>query len=147
KSLVHPAVGVAAPGELRLSMFETVREFGLEQLAWTGELETQRRRHAEYFLELAEQAEREFWGPAASTWHARLDAAHDNLRAALEWGLTAGGDTGGVLALRLAAALARFWYTRGYHNEGRHWLTRALANAPARSAARMKALHGTAWLA
>ena len=145
KSLVHPVQ--AAPGEVRLSMFETIREFGLEQLAWTGELEAQRRRHAEYFLELAEQAEPELWGPAASTWHARLDAEHDNLRAALEWGLTAGDDTGGVLALRLAGALARFWWTRTYHSEGRHWLTRALANAPAWSAARMKALHGAAWLA
>jgi hypothetical protein len=65
KSLIHPVA--AAPGEIRLSMFETVREFGLEQLAWTGELETQRRRHGEYFLELAQQAEPELWGPAAST--------------------------------------------------------------------------------
>jgi predicted ATPase/DNA-binding CsgD family transcriptional regulator/transcriptional regulator with XRE-family HTH domain len=145
KSLVHPVV--AAPGEVRLSMFETIREFGLEQLAWTGELEKQQRRHTEYFLELAEQAEPELWGPAASIWHARLDAEHDNIRAALEWGLTAGGQTGSVLAVRLAAALARFWYTRSYHSEGRQWLTRALANAPAKSAARMKALHGAAWLA
>jgi non-specific serine/threonine protein kinase len=145
KSLVHPVV--AAPGEVRLSMFETIREFGLEQLAWTGELEKQQRRHTEYFLELAEQAEPELWGPAASTWHARLDAEHDNIRAALEWGLTAGGQTGSVVALRLAAALARFWWTRSYHNEGRRWLTRALANAPAGSAVRMKALHGAAWLA
>ena len=146
KSLVHPVVA-AAPGEVRLSMLETIREFGLEQLAWTGELEAQRRRHAEYFLELAEQAEPELWGPAANTWHARLDAEHDNLRAALEWGLTAGDEAGGVLALRLGAALTRFWYTRSHHSEGRVWLTRALANAPARSAARMKALHGTGWLA
>jgi non-specific serine/threonine protein kinase len=145
KSLVHPIM--AAPGEVRLSMLETICEFGLEQLAWTGELETQRRRHAEYFLELAEQAEPELWGPAASTWHARLDAEHDNLRAALEWGLTAGVETGSVLALRLAGALARFWWTRSYHSEGRTWLARALADAPAGSAARMKALHGAAWLA
>jgi tetratricopeptide (TPR) repeat protein len=49
--------------------------------------------------------------------------------------------------VRLAAALARFWYTRGYHAEGRQWLTRALADAPAGSTTRMKALHATAWLA
>jgi len=145
KSLVHPVV--TAPGEVRLSMYETMREFGLEQLAWTGEVEAGRRRHAEYFLELAEQAEPELWGPTASAWHARLDAEHDNLRAALEWGLTAGGDAGSVLAPRLAAALARFWWTRSYHSEGRQWLTRALAIAPAGSAVRMKALHGAAWLA
>jgi predicted ATPase/DNA-binding CsgD family transcriptional regulator/DNA-binding XRE family transcriptional regulator len=145
KSLLHPVM--AAPAEVRLGMLETIREFGLEQLAWTGELEAQRRQHAEYFLELAEQAEPELWRPAASSWHARLDAEHDNLRAALEWGLTTGGVAGSLLALRLAAALARFWWTRSYHGEGRHWLTRAIVNAPSWSAARMKALHGAAWLA
>ena len=135
------------PGEVRITMLETTREFGLEQLAWTGELDTVRRRHAEYFLALAERIEPELWGPAASRWHARLEAEHDNLRAALDWGLAAGDETRRNVALRLAGALARFWWTRGHFGEGLQWLARALAIAPARSAARAKALHAAGWLA
>lgn len=145
KSLLNPIA--AAPGEVRFDMLETIREFGIEQLESNGELEARRRRHAEFFLALAEQAEPEMWGPAASTWHARLNTEHDNLRAALEWSLSATSESDSVLALRLAAALARFWWTRGYHREGLHWLTRALVGAPNSTPERMKALHAAAWLA
>jgi non-specific serine/threonine protein kinase len=145
KSLVRTVV--AAPGQTRLAMLETTREFCLEQAAETGELEALRRCHARYYLALAEQAEAELWGPAASYWLDRLAADHDNMRAALEWGLSEGGPIGGEIALRLAGALARYWWTRSYLVEGQHWLTRALASAHGRSAARMKALHGAGWLA
>jgi non-specific serine/threonine protein kinase len=69
------------------------------------------------------------------------------MRAALEWGLTEAGPTGHEIALRLASALARYWWTRSYLVEGQHWLARALAACPGASAARMKALHGAGWLA
>jgi hypothetical protein len=95
-------------------MLETAREFGLEQLAWRSELDVLRSRHARYFLALAEQAEPELWGPAAGMWLRRLEAEHDNVRAALEWGLTLGGETGRTIALRLAGALASFWWTRDH---------------------------------
>ena len=86
KSLLRSVV--TSPGQARLTMLETTREFALEQLAATGELETLRRRHAEYYLALAERAESELWGTAASAWLDRLAAEHDNMRAALEWGLS-----------------------------------------------------------
>ena len=145
KSLVRPHV--TAAGEVRLTMFETIREFGLEQLAWTGELEAMRRQHAEYFAVLAEQAEPGLGGPAARTWLDRLEMEHNNLRAALEWSLSVGGDRGSQKALRLGGALARFWWTRNYWDEGAEWLKGALAGAPGRTAERMKALHGAGWLA
>lgn len=128
-------------------MLETTREFGLEQLAANGELATLRRRHAEYYQALAERAEPELWGPSASAWLDQLAAEHDNMRAALEWGLSDGGPIGGEIALRLAGALARYWWTRSYQVEGQQWLSRALAATPGRSAAHMKALHGAGWLA
>jgi len=145
KSLVRAIVD--SPGQARLTMLETTREFGLEQLAATDELEILRRRHAEYYMALAEQAEPELWGPSASAWLDRLAAEHDNMRAALEWALTDDGPIGGPIALRLAGALARYWWTRSYLMEGQHWLARALASTPGRSAAHMKALHGAGWLA
>jgi non-specific serine/threonine protein kinase len=127
-------------------MLETTREFGLEQLAWSGELELLRRRHAGYFLALAEQAEPELWGPAAGAWLERLNAERDNFRAALDWCLASGGAANVTTALRMAGALARFWWMRGPFCEGRQWLARALEAAPERSVARMKALHGAGWL-
>ena len=140
----------AADGDLRFGMLETVREYGLEVLAATGEESLARRSHATYFLALAETAERELRGAEQPYWLARLETEHDNLRAALAWCLEQGEP---VLGLRLAGALWRFWYVRGHFGEGRRWLERALtAPGPAGSdreavAARARALHGAGVLA
>jgi non-specific serine/threonine protein kinase len=136
----------AGPGEVRVGMFETIREFGLELLAWSGELEAVRRQHAEYFLRLAESGAPELGGPAARGWLDRLEVEHDNLRAALEWGL-ANPTQGGEMALRIAAALGRFWWLRGHFDEGRRWLNRALSVATGSASVTMKALHAAGWLA
>nr|MBA2450355.1 tetratricopeptide repeat protein [Chloroflexota bacterium] len=73
-----------------------------------------------------EEGERRLGGPEQSDWAARLDEEHPNLRAALTWALQAGaGDP--VLAARLAGALWRFWFRRGYLSEGSWWLQQALA--------------------
>jgi tetratricopeptide (TPR) repeat protein len=58
------------------------------------------------------------------SWLARLDAEHDNLRAALRWTLDQGDAAG---ALRLAGALGRYWAHRGHLSEGRQWCAEALA--------------------
>ncbi|MBM3475858.1 MAG: adenylate/guanylate cyclase domain-containing protein [Armatimonadetes bacterium] len=107
---------------MRFRMLETVREFGKEQLP-AGELADLRQRHAEWFSQLAEEAEAELEGPDLAKWIRTLREDHDNLRAALEWAL--GGRT--EMALRTAAALWRFWETTGSLAEGRHWLERGLA--------------------
>jgi non-specific serine/threonine protein kinase len=136
-----------ARGALRYHLLETVREYALERLAEAGEGERVRRRHATFFLALAERAEPAMLRAGDAAAADGLEAEHDNLRAALEWCLTAGGEAEADAALRLAGALAWFWWTRNHHNEGRRWLARALAASPGRSAARMKALHGAGWLA
>jgi len=111
--------GDDAAGEARVGMLETVREYGLEQLAAGGQAEAVRRAHAAYYLSLAEEAEPELRGAAQVEWLERLDVEWDNLRAALEWLLRQGDLTNG---LRLAGALWRFWLVRGYLSEGRGWL-------------------------
>src|SRR5262249_2891874 len=111
-------------GEPRLRMLESVREFALELLADSGELEATARRHAEFFLALAEAAEPHLQGAAQNEWLARLEAEHDNLRAALAWALAHGRVE---LALRPAWALGRFWLMHGHLREGRRWLEQALA--------------------
>jgi predicted ATPase/DNA-binding CsgD family transcriptional regulator/transcriptional regulator with XRE-family HTH domain len=136
----------AGAGDVRVGMFETIREFGLEQLVSTGELDPARRRHTAYFLALAHKAEPGLAGPAARAWLDHLEIEHDNLRAALEWCLSTPTQVGEI-AQDLAGILSRFWWLAGHFSEGRRWLARALAAAPAPSEARMRALHGAGWLA
>jgi predicted ATPase/DNA-binding CsgD family transcriptional regulator len=111
-------------GERRFGMLETLRDYALERLAAAGEETETRRRHAAYCLHLARHAEPRLAIP--QDWVGRLQAEHDNLRAALSWSLRHDPE----LALRLAGALWRFWSQRGYWSEGRGWLEQALAAAP-----------------
>jgi tetratricopeptide (TPR) repeat protein len=113
-------------GSPRFTMLETIREFGLERLAASGDADTLHRAHADFFLTLAEEAEPKLTGPDQIGWLDRLESEHDNLRAALGW-LERADDR--ERRLRLATALWRFWWTRGYLTEGRAWLDQALANA------------------
>jgi predicted ATPase/class 3 adenylate cyclase len=139
KSLLRQEEGPGA--EPRFVMLGTIREYGLECLKAAGEWESARRAHLRHFLGLAEQAEAELTGPRQSLWLDRLESEHGNLRAALSWAEEHGEAEEG---LRLAAALWRFWLTRGHMREGRERLERLLAlpGAGARTSARARGLHG-----
>ncbi len=90
-------------GEPRFMMLETIHEYARERLEERGEAHTLRRQHAEYYLELAELAEPRLWGGSEQRgWLERLEADHENLRAALTWFLKTGSPE---LGLRLAGAL------------------------------------------
>jgi predicted ATPase len=118
----------------RWTMLETIREYGLECLEASGEALLVRRRHADYFLAVAEQAEPALIGPDQNRWLDRLDREHDNLQAVfsrLTSGTFAPTERDPTVALRLAGALWRFWYIRGPVTEGREWLEAALHAAPA----------------
>ncbi len=142
----HENRGSDAP-EPRLTLLETIREYGMERLEAHGEAGTLRERHAAYYLTLAEAAEPESGGPDQAAWSARLEREHDNMRAALHWAQDRGHATRG---LRLAGALWRFWSMRGYLSEGRLWLRAMLrleASADDALPDRVKALIGLAMLA
>jgi predicted ATPase/DNA-binding XRE family transcriptional regulator len=128
KSLIQRREG---DGETRFTMLETIRGYALAVLGARGEEEEMRRRHAQYYLELAETAAQHLGTGQASCWQQRLDRELDNLRAALAWALRDG--TQGAIALRLVNALGRYWYQRSRFKEGRTWLEEALAlpNTPA----------------
>ena len=91
-----------------------------------------RRRHAACFLALAEQAEPHLSRAEAGAWLDRLQADHDNIRAALAWGDQAQetGDGAGDFLPRLSGALWMFWWQRGHFAEGRRWLEAALRHPP-----------------
>jgi non-specific serine/threonine protein kinase len=123
-----------AGGQARFAMLNTIRDYARERLEEQREGEAQRARHAAFFLELAESAAAGLRGAEQKRWLTRLERAHDDLRAALEWSL-GGGDL--ETGLRLAAALWWFWYLRGHYDEARRTLSRAVLSesdplAPAR---------------
>jgi predicted ATPase/DNA-binding CsgD family transcriptional regulator len=131
--------------EPRLLMLETVREYGLESLASSGELELTRQAHAAYYLQLSEQAEPQLRGPQQALWFNRLEAEHDNCRAALGWALEKGERE---LGLRLVGALWEFWLVRGHFTEGQGWLERVLERSrDAAPALQAKAFTGAGSLA
>ena len=129
-------------GPPRYFMLETVHEFALERLAARGEETTIRRRHRDYFLELAERL-----NPIDR--HAGIQELlleRNNLRAALQWSLDEDG--GADETLRLAFILWRYWVETGSITEGRHWLDAALARGrPSDRALEARALDAAAFLA
>ncbi|HET6616903.1 MAG TPA: tetratricopeptide repeat protein [Gemmatimonadota bacterium] len=111
-------------GEPRFEMLDTIRECGRRVLIDTGELGELQRRHAEYFLGLAERAEPGLAGKGQTAWLDRLESELQNLRAALDWALESGEIE---LAVRLGSALWSFWWLRGHFTEMRWKLDQALA--------------------
>jgi len=101
-------------GEPRFGMLETIREYGLEQLARSGELEMIQHRHTTYFLDLAIEAGRQLLGADQVRWLDRLDRDHDNVHAALGRAIDRGN---AELGMRMAVSLAYFWYFRGHYSE------------------------------
>jgi predicted ATPase/class 3 adenylate cyclase/Tfp pilus assembly protein PilF len=108
----------------RFTMLQTIRAFGLEQLAVSGEEEAARAAHAAIFSRLAADAEPHLTSRDAVAWLDRLDADDDNLRAALVW-LRERNDA--AVAVAMAAALWRFWWLRGHFSAGRGQLDAVLA--------------------
>ena len=145
KSLVQQVA--TTDGEPRFRMLETIREFGLEQLAAAGETEATMQRLAGWCRSQLEGIEEAFFTAMQGRWVERLEAEHDNLRAVLAWAIERGD---AATAQSLVEKLAWFWIPRGYLSEGRSWGERALAlgdASPTPERARTLARTGTvAWL-
>jgi predicted ATPase/DNA-binding CsgD family transcriptional regulator len=130
----------------RLSMLETIREFGFEQLNHTHELKSARRAHAAFYLAFAEDAERRLTGADQKNWLKRLEREQDNLRAALYWAIE---HSEVEFAQRMAGALQPFWFRRGHWSEGRRWLEDSLvieSTATLNQSVRANALYGAGML-
>jgi predicted ATPase/class 3 adenylate cyclase len=125
--------------EPRFAMLETIREYGLELLVASGELESVREAHAMYFLELSERADLDLSASDSPERLDRLEQEHDNVRAAMHWSLE-DIERREQIALRMGGALRSFWYVRGYLSEGLDFLERAMMGSneveePTRAAA------------
>ncbi len=114
KSLLRQIEGPDA--ESRFEMLETIREYGSLLLHEEGEIDTARRRHADFFLDLARRAESRLEGPDQALWFDLLEAEHGNVQSALDW-LLIKGDV--ETAVRMGTALWWFWWVRGHFGEMR----------------------------
>jgi predicted ATPase/DNA-binding SARP family transcriptional activator len=150
KSLVRQEIPTDA--EPRFGMLETIREYALDQLDASGEGPEMRDRHLDYYLALAEEADAGLLGPQQVGWCDRLEAEHDNVRAAFAWVLTALDDhvpvTSGLTraptrleaGIRLADALELFWMLRGHSRETWQRVMALADHTSANTAARAKIL-------
>jgi predicted ATPase/DNA-binding CsgD family transcriptional regulator len=111
-------------GAARYWLLETIRQYASEKLKESGEEPAIRRRHADFFLDLAEEAEPELKGSRQVLWVQKLSTEHDNLRAAMRWLL---GEEELEQVARLGWALWLFWWIRGFFAEGWRWMEEALA--------------------
>ncbi|MCZ1002352.1 LuxR family transcriptional regulator [Streptomyces mirabilis] len=125
----------------RYRLLATIRQYGRERLAESGQERRTLRRHHDFYLALAERVADGWYGPGQKEALARLRAEHANLLAALAYG----DDPQATLAL--AAALRFHWCAGGFLAEGRRQLDRALAAAPEPSPARSRALCAASWVA
>jgi len=140
KSLLRKRDSGGAP---RYWMLETIREYAGERLEESGEEEELRRRHAEWFVALAEEAAPHLTG-SPKAWLDRLEDENANMRTALDC-LEASGS--GESMQRLCGAIWRFWTIRGHIAEGRRRLDAALEADSRATIARGRTLNGATVMA
>jgi predicted ATPase len=124
-------------GEPRFFLLETIREFAAEQLEASGAVREARRRHAEYYLDLAEPGSLPLDSDEATAWLARAEVERANLRAALGWLIEHGTVD---QALTLGRRLSSLWLHRGPLAEGSDWLERVLSRSGGDGSLRASAL-------
>jgi predicted ATPase/DNA-binding SARP family transcriptional activator/DNA-binding CsgD family transcriptional regulator len=143
KSLI--VAKVVSGRSVRYRMLEPIRQYAQEKLQESAEEESTRRRHAEYFLGLAQEADPELLGEQQEEWFRLLEREHANFRAALGWAFSR---EEAKLGLRLAVALYEFWDVHGHIGEGRGWLEKGIsASGSTTESTRARALNDAGWMA
>jgi predicted ATPase/class 3 adenylate cyclase/DNA-binding CsgD family transcriptional regulator len=145
-SLVDQSLVIAEERDagVRYRLLETVRQYGLERLAETGEEDALRGRHRDFFLALAERAAPHLETGRQREWLQLLDPEAANLAAAIEYALRSEAR----LALRFCAGLYRWWCARGRFAEAEHSHSRSLdACGDREPALRARAFVGRAYVA
>ena len=113
-------------GGSRYWMLETIREFAAAELEASGDADSLRLRHAEFFTAFAERADPHLrHGPDQQQWVERMAGDYDNVRAAMTFAL----EHELTLALRLVGRLAFFVWLRGGFGEAKAWLDAILPRA------------------
>jgi hypothetical protein len=110
----------------RYRLLETTRVYALEKLTASGEFDPVARRHAGYFRDLVERAETEWETRPTAEWLAAYGRRIDNVRAALDWALSPGGDA--AIGVALTVATVPLWISLLLMTECCTRISRALAS-------------------
>ena len=111
--------------EPRYRLLETVRQYARDKLLELGEAEQARNDHFDFFIRFVDMAGSKLGTSEALEWVRRLDSEHDNIRAALEWGI----ETHLNATLQAVPKLVRFWMRRGHEEEGRRFIAALIERA------------------
>src|SRR5918999_5549116 len=130
--------------EMRYRMLESVRDYGLEKLRSGDDESALRCRHRDYYSDLCQQAWEHWTDSSQPQWFDRLEADHENMRAALDWCIENGEPEIGCI---MAANMWLYWEARGHLTEGRRRLAILLEAIPSRDSVRAKALWVAGYLA
>ncbi len=126
-------------------MLDTLREFGAERLAASGELASCRIRHIARYLAMAEHFGAHFVDDDQMDRYRELREVHPNLRAAMEYALEPAGEPqhgplNAAAGAELACSLYGYWQISGLLGEGTYWLTKVLDRFTAAGPQRARAL-------
>jgi predicted transcriptional regulator len=108
--------------QIRYYRLETIRQYSREKFFESDEVENLRDRHLDFFVQFTERVDENLKGRDQLIWQNRMSEEQDNLRAALEWGLSRNPES----ALRMVGAANLFWTAGGYSADGFRWTQRAL---------------------
>ncbi|WP_433189601.1 ATP-binding protein [Actinoallomurus sp. CA-150999] len=131
------------PCGVRYRLLDTIRQYGRERLAASGEESAVKRRYRDYYRRLSREAKARLFGPGQAELLTRLRVEHPNLRTALEY---CHAEHAG-LCIDMASDLLHHWITSCHMGEGRVWLEQGLADSGGGSEVRARALWACSWLA
>jgi hypothetical protein len=110
---------------VRYRLLDTTRAYGIDKLKEAGEFEPFARRHAEYYRDVFQRAESEWDTRPTAELLTDYAPRIDNVRAALDWAFSHGGDR--QLGIALTIAAVPLWKLLSLMEECRRRARRALA--------------------
>jgi predicted ATPase/DNA-binding winged helix-turn-helix (wHTH) protein len=125
KSLVTAEVSGSEP---RFRLLDTTRAYALQKLRESGELDELGRRHAEYYRAVFDRAETEWETRSATEWLADYSCEIHNLRAALDWAFSPGGEVS--IGAALAGSAVPLWMHLSLLDECASWMMTTLDAFP-----------------
>lgn len=113
-------------GDYRYRLLETIRQYAIDRLTSTGKIEAMRDQHLSWVRALAVEARPHVWlGADEQLWLDRLEAEHDNIRAALSWATETSPDDG----VAICSGVCAMWLSRDHAPEGLQWMKQLVARS------------------
>jgi non-specific serine/threonine protein kinase len=146
-SLVDKSILIATTrgDRTHFRMLPPIRKSGISRLREKGQLVEYRRRHRDWYVDLAVRANQDWAGPRQIEWIERLRHEGANMRVALEFCFMEPDEA--EPGLLMGANLLEFGLAEGLFRPGRVWFDRLLSQPPKSMETRALALRTACWWA